>query len=170
MIKGILFILWALIIPIVLGMKDFVDSSRKKKLVSGDKTYKKPIFDGWNLFPVFCQDVILLFPMYGFMVVLLFVDLGPGIFNLLYILCLAQLAIVDLVRGLKISLSSDGKIRYNSKFFFCVLTFTIFHIISLGGILYVWPVSVLALMFVSVSSSISTWRYIEDLYNGKGKL
>ena len=48
MIKGILFILWALIIPIFLGIKDFIDSSREKNLVTGDKPYKKPIFDGWN--------------------------------------------------------------------------------------------------------------------------
>ena len=170
MIKEILFVVWALIVPIFFKLKDLAHPCHPKKIVAGDKPYPKPIFAGRNLFPVVCQDTILLFPMCGILIILLFVDIGPGITTLLNILCLAQLTIVDLVRGLRISISPSRHIRYNSTFFLCVLAFTILHILSLGSFLYTWPISVLALMFVSISSSISTWKYIEDLYDGKGKL
>ena len=168
MIKELLFIIWALIFPIFFGIKN-LKKTPEKNLVAGKKPLKQPVPVRANLFPVFCQDTMLLFPMCGFILVLFFwhVDSGPGIVKLMNVLCLAQLTIVDLVRGLKISISPFGNIRYNPIFFLCILALTVIHIISLTGILYVNPVSLLALMVVSISSSISTWKYIEDLYDGK---
>ena len=171
MIKEILFILWTFIIPILVWLDNRFITGRKD-FVAGKKPYVKPLFIKSNLFPVFCQDVVLLTPIIGIILCLwdCFYEYTSYPAELMGILCLVQLTILDLIRGLRIKVSPHGFIHYNKVFFAVVCFLTILHIYSVKDLMYSWGISLFSLMFVSVSSSVSTWQYIENIYRGKGKV
>lgn len=167
MIKELLFILWAFIIPILVWVESRLTPN--KNLVKGNKPYVKPRFIKSNLFPIFCQDVVLLTPIIGIGLCIwdCFHEYTSYPAELMGILCLVQLTILDLIRGLRIKVSPHGFIHYNKVFFSCVFLLTILHIYSVKDLMYSWGISLISLMIVSISSSISTWKYIENLYDGK---